>query len=75
MNRELQHYSKVEEVLHCFNFIGGTFKCFIYSNEGLIFQDDPSTLSSWHFYISQWYRDSNAEIKRQKGLDKPRKKE
>eukprot|EP00090_Calanus_glacialis_P019633 TRINITY_DN3012_c0_g1_i1.p1 TRINITY_DN3012_c0_g1~~TRINITY_DN3012_c0_g1_i1.p1 ORF type:complete len:2150 (+),score=766.00 TRINITY_DN3012_c0_g1_i1:196-6645(+) len=38
-------------------------------------EDDPSTLSSRHFYISQWYRDSNAEIKRQKGLDKPRKKE
>jgi hypothetical protein len=44
-------------------------------NVGLIFQDDPSTLSSRHFYISQWNRDSNAEIKRQKGLDKPRKKE
>jgi len=38
-------------------------------------EDDPSTLSSRHFYISQWYRDANAEIKRQKGLDKPKKKE
>ena len=32
-------------------------------------------MSSRHFYISQWYRDANAEIKRQKGLDKPKKKE
>jgi len=38
-------------------------------------EDDPSTLSSRHFYISQWYRDANAEIKRQKGLDRPKKKE
>jgi len=38
-------------------------------------EDDPETLSSRHFYISQWYRDANAEIQRQKGLDKPRKKE
>jgi len=38
-------------------------------------EEDPSTLSSRHFYISQWYRDANAEIKRQKGVDKPSKKE
>jgi len=38
-------------------------------------EDDPSTLSSRHFYISQWYRDANAEIKRQKGLDRPKKRE
>merc|ERR1712202_15982 len=38
-------------------------------------EDNPETLSSRHFYISQWYRDANAEIKRQKGIDKPKKKE
>merc|ERR1712142_630070 len=38
-------------------------------------EEDPSTLSSRHFYISQWYRDANAEIKRQKGVDKPTKRE
>jgi len=38
-------------------------------------EDNPETMSSRHFYISQWYRDANAEIQRQKGLDKPKKKE
>ena len=40
-------------------------------------QEDAATHSARHFYISQWYRDAHAEIKRQKGLDgggKKRKK-
>ena len=32
-------------------------------------QEDAATHSARHFYISQWYRDAHAEIKRQKGLD------
>merc|ERR1711874_629475 len=35
-------------------------------------QEDPATHSARHFYISQWYRDAHAEIKRQKGIDKPK---
>eukprot|EP00092_Neocalanus_flemingeri_P006189 GFUD01006661.1.p1 GENE.GFUD01006661.1~~GFUD01006661.1.p1 ORF type:complete len:1172 (+),score=408.27 GFUD01006661.1:326-3841(+) len=38
-------------------------------------EDDPATQSSRHFYLSQWFRDANAEIQRQKGLEKPKKKE
>jgi len=37
-------------------------------------EDDPNTRSSRHFYISQWFRDANAEIKRSKGVDTKKKK-
>jgi len=36
-------------------------------------EDDPNTQSSRHFYISQWFRDATAEIRRQKGIDQPKK--
>ena len=36
-------------------------------------EEDPMTHSARHFYISQWYRDANGEIKRQKGIDKPKR--
>jgi len=36
-------------------------------------EEDPMTYSARHFYISQWYRDANGEIKRQKGIDKPKR--
>ena len=38
-------------------------------------QDDASSASARHFYIAQWYRDSNAEIKKQTGdnRQKPKK--
>ena len=39
------------------------------------FQDDPQTASSRHFYISQWYRDSDAEIRKNSNKSKPRKKD
>lgn len=39
------------------------------------FQDDPQTASSRHFYISQWYRDSDAEIRKNSKKTKPRKKD
>ena len=39
------------------------------------FQDDPQTASSRHFYISQWYRDSDAEIRKNSKKAKPRKKD
>ena len=39
-------------------------------------QEDASTLSARHFHIAQWYRDANAEIKKQNsGLEKPKKKD
>lgn len=38
-----------------------------------IFQDDPQTASSRHFYISQWYRDADAEIKKRTSSKKPKK--
>jgi len=38
-------------------------------------EDDPQTASSRHFYISQWYRDSDAEIRKNSNKSKPRKKD
>merc|ERR550519_1972008 len=38
-------------------------------------EDDPQTASSRHFYISQWYRDSDAEIRKNSKKTKPRKKD
>jgi cohesin loading factor subunit SCC2 len=38
------------------------------------FQEDPQTASSRHFYISQWYRDADAEIKKSSKSKKPKKK-
>jgi len=37
-------------------------------------EEDPNTHSSRHFYISQWFRDATAEIRRQKGIDQPKRK-
>merc|ERR1719228_2970128 len=37
-------------------------------------EDDASTASARHFYIAQWYRDANAEITKQNGIEKPKTK-
>ena len=47
--------------------------CFL--NFKSLFQDDPQTASSRHFYISQWYRDSDAEIRKNSKKTKPRRKD
>ena len=45
----------------------------LYFISNLVFQDDPQTASSRHFYISQWYRDADAEIKKKASKSKPKK--
>ena len=34
-----------------------------------MFQEDASNAGARHFYIAQWYRDANAEITKQNGIE------
>ena len=56
-----------------FKFMSVFPPCFL--NFKSLFQDDPQTASSRHFYISQWYRDSDAEIRKNSKKTKPRRKD